>query len=70
MEFLSEFVDVISNNLIHNIMLGKFELPEQDLVPFPKLIVKDSSYKTIPMIMAITSNFDENPVVKLTPIAQ
>ena len=29
-------------------------------------MVKDSSYKTIPT--PITSNFDKNPIVKLTPV--
>ena len=64
MDLLSEFADAISNNLIRDIMLGNFELPEQ--VPSLTLMVKDTSYKTIPT--PIISDFDENKVMKLTPV--
>ena len=64
MEFLSEFAGMISKNLICQIMLGNFELPNK--VPFLTLMVKNSLYKVIPT--PIVSNFDENPVIKLACI--
>ena len=61
---LKEFATAIQNNLIHNIMIGNFVLPQN--VPPLTLMIKDTSYKLIPT--PVVSNFEEEQTTTLTPV--
>ena len=59
---LKEFATAIRNNLLRDIMIGNFVLPQK--VPSLTLMIKDSSYKLIPT--PVVSNFEEEQTTTLT----
>ena len=62
MDSLKELATAIKNNLIHDITIGNFAIPQK--VPPLTLMIKDTSYKPIPT--PVVSNFDKEQTTTLT----
>ena len=58
--------DAVKSNLVRDIMLGNFILPET--VPPLTLLISDPEFTVVPM--PIVSNKSESPMMKLVPIQQ